>query len=309
MYLEFFGLHKPPFRITPDTHLFFEGCDRGATLQALCYAVSQGEGMIKVVGEVGTGKTMLCRMLPLTLKDDVDWVYLAHPSLSPEHTLHAIAQEMGLVIEPTDDKLSVMRMLHKTLLERHAQGRKVVVLVEEAQGMSLETLEEIRLLSNLETGEYKLMQLILFGQPELDDKLKCTEIRQLRERITYSLYLHPLNANDVHAYLNFRLRAAGYTGPDLFSLQIAKAIYKFSQGLIRRINIIADKTLLTAFTQDRHTLQVADIRNAAKDSQFQPQKTWWKVWPLASSILLCGMIAQQISPVSDLPAPQLETQR
>jgi MSHA biogenesis protein MshM len=283
MYLDFFGLQKPPFRITPDTHAFFEGSDRGAVLHALCYAITQGEGITKVVGEVGSGKTMLCRMLPLKLSDDIDWVYLAHPSLSPEHTLHAIAQELGLSVGENADKLAVMRLLHQTLLERHAQNRKVVVLVEEAQGMPLESLEEIRLLSNLETSEYKLMQIVLFGQPELDDNLANPKIRQLRERITHSLYLTPLELADIHAYLNFRLRAVGYKGPDLFSRPIAKAIAHYSLGLVRRINIIADKTLLAAYAQDRHSLTVADIKQAARDSRFQPQKRWWS-WLTLDSV-------------------------
>lgn len=296
MYLDFFGLHKPPFRITPDTRVFFEGCDRGAALHALCYAIDQGEGILKVVGEVGSGKTMLCRMLAQKMPDTVDWVYLAHPSLSPEHTLHAIARELGLVVEKDTDKLSVMHRLHQTLLLRHADNRRVVVLVEEAQGMSLETLEEIRLLSNLETDEHKLMQIVLFGQPELDDNLAIPNIRQLRERITYSLYLPPLDPPQIHAYLNFRLHAAGYTGPNLFSLPLARAIAHYSEGLVRRINILADKTLLAAFIQDQHTLTINDIHQAARESRFDPQKRWWSTFRrVAQNILsfaaLCLSVA------------------
>lgn len=286
MYLEHFGLHKAPFRITPDTHVFFEGCDRGAALYALCYAIAQGEGITKVVGEVGTGKTMLCRMLPLKIEDAVDWVYLAHPSLSPEHTLHTIAHELGLDVKEGDDKLVVMRKLHEALLERHAQGRHVVVLVEEAQGMPLESLEEIRLLSNLETDEYKLLQIVLFGQPELDEKLADNRIRQLRERITYSLYLDPLSTPDILSYLNFRLRAAGYRGPDLFNKQLAKSIALYSRGLIRRVNILADKALLAAFTANRHDIRKNDIRNAAQDSQYHARKTWWQIWAAAATLLV-----------------------
>jgi MSHA biogenesis protein MshM len=270
MYLEFFGLDKPPFRITPDTTAFFGGADRGATLNALCYAITQGEGIIKVVGEVGSGKTMLCRMLPLTLEGRIDWVYLSHPSLSPEHTLHAIAHEMGLNVDAGSDKLNVMRALHETLLKKHRENRQVVVLVEEAQSMPLETLEEIRLLTNLETDDHKLLQLVLFGQPELDENLANPSIRQLRERITHSLYLMPLELPDIQAYLNFRLRSVGYTGPDLFSKKVATAIAHYSQGLIRRINILADKTLLLAYTKDSHSISVKDIQYVAQDSQFKP---------------------------------------
>jgi len=283
MYLEHFGLHKPPFRITPDTHVFFEGSERGPTLHALCYAIATGEGITKVVGEVGTGKTMLCRMLPNTLGDDIDWVYLAHPSLSPDQVLQEVARELGFVVTGYSDKLTVMRQLHSTLLERHAANRKVVVLVEEAQEMPLETLEELRLLSNLETDEYKLLQIVLFGQPELDEKLANRKIRQLRERITHSLYLPPLQLQDIHAYLNFRIRACGYTGPDLFSLAVAKTIYRYSHGLIRRINILADKALLAAYAKDCHNLSARDIKKAARDSQYQPRYKWWP-WFRASTI-------------------------
>ncbi len=275
MYLDYFGLSKPPFRITPDTHLFFEGCDRGAVLHTLCYAIDNGEGIVKVVGEVGTGKTMLCRMLPLTMGDHIDWIYLAHPSLSPEHTLHAIAHEMGLTVAPDADKLIVMRKLHETLLERHHLGRRVVILVEEAQGMPIDTLEEIRLLSNLETQDHKLMQIVLFGQPELDDNLAQTRIRQLRERITHSVTLSPLDLPDVHEYLNFRLRAVGYKGPDLFSKKVARAVARYSGGLIRRVNILADKMLIIAFTQNRHSLSVSDAKEAARDSEFHKKRPWW----------------------------------
>jgi len=287
MYLEHFGLHKPPFRITPDTHVFFEGSERGPTLHALCYAIATGEGITKVVGEVGTGKTMLCRMLPNTLGDDIDWVYLAHPSLSPDQILQEVARELGLGVTGYSDKLTVMRQLHSTLLERHAANRKVVVLVEEAQEMPLETLEELRLLSNLETDEHKLLQIVLFGQPELDEKLAGRKIRPLRERITHSLYLPPLQLQDIHAYLNFRIRACGYTGPDLFSLYVAKTIHRYSHGLIRRINILADKALLAAYAKDSHNLSAADIKKAARDSQYRPRHRWWP-WSNAIAVAVFG---------------------
>ncbi|MFT4712519.1 MAG: type II secretory pathway predicted ATPase ExeA [Candidatus Azotimanducaceae bacterium] len=287
MYLEHFGLQKPPFRITPDTHVFFEGSDRGATLHALCYAIATGEGITKVVGEVGTGKTMLCRMLPTTLGDDIDWAYLAHPSLSPEQILHEVARELGLAVTEHSDKLTVMRQLQATLLERHASNRKVVVLVEEAQEMPLETLEELRLLSNLETDEYKLLQIVLFGQPELDEKLAGRKIRPLRERITHSLYLSPLQLQDIHAYLNFRIRACGYTGPDLFSIHVAKSIHRYSHGLIRRINILADKALLAAYAKGSHNLNIGDIKKAARDSRYKPRRRWWP-WPQALAIGIIG---------------------
>ncbi len=272
MYSSVFGLRKPPFQITPDTQLFFSGSDRGPALQALCYAVQHGEGITKVVGEVGSGKTMLCRMLPLTLRDGFDWVYLPHPSLSPKHILHAIALELGLAVNDSADKFFVMRAIQQHLLQRFSEQRRVVVLIEEAQGMPLETLEEIRLLSNLETDEHKLLQIVLFGQPELDQNLEDRSIRQLRERIIHSLYLHPLGAEDICQYLNFRMKAAGYDGPSIFSLEVAKVVSRYSKGLIRRINILADKLLLIAFTRDRYYVGAADVHVAARDSQLE--KSW-----------------------------------
>ncbi len=276
MYEEFFGLTKPPFRITPDTRVFFEGCDRGAILQALCYAIDHGEGIIKVVGEVGAGKTMLCRMLPNTLIDNVDWVYLAHPRLNPEQMLYELARELDIPIYPSSDKLTVMRALQTSLLARHAANRNVVVLVEEAQEMPFETLEELRLLSNLETDEHKLLQIVLFGQPELDENLKRRNIRQLKERITHSLYLPPLKLDDIHAYLNFRLQACGYSGSELISVFTARTIEKYSHGLIRRINILADKALLAAFAEGRRFVTGDDVERAAKDSQYSNER-WWSV--------------------------------
>jgi len=268
MYLSHFGLQRQPFKITPDTSMFYPGNRRGAALQALKYAIMSGEGMIKVVGEVGSGKTMLCRMLEVELDDSVEVVYIANPSLSPENILHVIAFELKLDITPESSKLEVMQTLQNYLLARHAHNKQVVVFVEEAQSMPIETLEEIRLLSNLETNEHKLLQMVLFGQPELDEKLRNPAIRQLKERITHNFYLDPFPANDVYEYLNFRMRAVGYCGPDLFSQKMANRIERKSSGLTRRINILADKALLAAYAEGGHNIGKKHIDLAAKDSDF-----------------------------------------
>lgn len=268
MYYAFFGLKQPPFKITPDTEAFFEGGNRGAILEALLYAISHGEGIIKVTGEVGSGKTMLCRVLQTRLPENVENVYLANPSVSPEEILHAIAFELQLPLPRDATRLEVMHALNAYLLERHAQKRQVVVFVEESQGMPLATLEEIRLLSNLETQQHKLLQIVLFGQPELDENLRQPQIRQLRERITHSFHLAPLDEADVRAYLAFRLRAAGYHGPDLFSTRVIAYIAKASGGLTRRINLIADKALLAAFAESTHNVSLAHVKAAVRDSEF-----------------------------------------
>ncbi len=276
MYYEYFGLNQPPFRITPDTNLFFPGANRGAILEALIYAVGNGEGIVKVVGEVGSGKTMLCRMLEQELPERVEVVYIANPSLAPENILHVIAFELKLPVSPTTSRLEVMHALQEFLLARHAENRQVVVFVEEAQGMPIATLEEIRLLSNLETRQNKLLQIVLFGQQELDEKLALDEIRQLKERITYSFQLSPFNPTEIRDYLNSRIRACGYRAAELFSPGAVQAIADYSHGLVRRINIVADKSLLAAYADSRIQVSKAHVVKAARDSEFKSaRRRWW----------------------------------
>lgn len=267
MYNDHFGLRRPPFRITPDTSLFYSGADRGSMLEALTYVVLSGEGITKVIGEVGSGKTMLCRMLEEKFPERVETIYIANPGISPENILNVLAFEAGLIREPKS-KLEAMQLLQQWLLKKHAANRQVVVLIEEAQGMPLETLEEIRLLSNLETVQHKLMQIVLFGQPELDQKLTTNSIRQLKERITHNFYLSPLNRTQIKEYLNFRMRNAGYYGPDLFGDKLARLIGRYSAGLIRRVNILADKILLAAYAAGTTRLTPGHVRKAAADCQF-----------------------------------------
>lgn len=290
MYQGHFGLERQPFKITPDTSLFYEGSQRGAALEALIYAVTSGEGIIKVVGEVGSGKTMLCRMLEVRLADTVDVVYIANPSLSPDNILHVIAHELGLNIDTDSSKLEAMQQVQIYLLKKHADNRQVVLFVEEAQSMPTETLEEIRLLSNLETEHSKLLQMVLFGQPELDEKLAQPHIRQLKERITHSFYLEPFPPEDTLEYLNFRLRSVGYRGPDVFNQKTANAIEKYSGGLTRRINILADKALLASFSEGGHEVTTKHVRAGAIDSDFK-KKTNLKVWLVAVAVLAAVVIA------------------
>lgn len=268
MYYDYFGLKQPPFKITPDTSLFFPGGNRGAVLEALVYAVVSGEGIVKVVGEVGSGKTMLCRMLQEELPDSVEIVYLANPSLSPENILHAIAFELNLSITPESTRLQVMHTLQQYLLEKHSADQQVVVFVEEAQSMPIATLEEIRLLSNLETRQNKLLQIILFGQPELDEMIAQREIRQLKERITYSFQLHPFKINDINDYLNTRLRACGFRSGEMFNKAAVRKIRRYSKGLVRRINILADKSMLAAYASNKKRVTAAHVKQAARDSEF-----------------------------------------
>jgi type II secretory pathway predicted ATPase ExeA len=290
MYQEHFGLTRAPFKITPDTSLFYEGSNRGAALEALVYAINSGEGIIKVVGEVGSGKTMLCRMLELRLSDVIDVVYIANPSLSPDNILHVIAHELRLDINNDSSKLEVMQKLQEYLLNKHADNRQVVLFVEEAQSMPVETLEEIRLLSNLETEQNKLLQMVLFGQPELDQKLAQPHIRQLKERITHSFYLDPFPPKDTLEYLNFRLRNVGYRGPDVFNQNTANAVEKYSGGLTRRINVLADKALMASFSEGGHAVTSNHVKTAALDSDFKSSFNK-RPWYLGAAIVCALGIA------------------
>lgn len=291
MYNPHFGLEQAPFKITPNTDFFFNGGNRGAILEALSYAIKEGEGIIKVVGEVGSGKTMLCRMLQSTLPDSIETVYLAIPSVAPEHVLKAIAYELNMRLPKDADRLKTLQRLQNYLLKRHANGLQTVLFVEEAQAMPIATLEEIRLLSNLETNQDKLLQIVLFGQPELDENLEAENIRQLRDRITHSFNLGPFEADEIGEYLTFRLRAAGYHGPTLFTNSSIKKIAKASDGLLRRVNILADKSLLSAFSQNAYQVTPKHVNAAIEDSEFAPKKHQHKLLLLFIAFGVLLMIA------------------
>ena len=267
LYLDHFGLREPPFRITPHADFFFDGADRGATLEGLMYAILHDEGIVKVSGEIGSGKTTLCRVLIERLPPEVETVFLANPSYSRAEILHAIAAELGLppVQSPAE---SALRELQGRLIETYASGRRVVVLIDEAHAMPEETLEQVRLLSNLESSRHKLLQIVLFGQPELDAALAKTSMRQLRDRITHGFRTRPLTEPEVASYVSFRMRAAGYKGPDIFSPAAIRAIARAAGGLTRRVNVLADKALLAAFAANKHAVTPREVRAAIQDSEF-----------------------------------------
>ena len=308
LYLDHFGLTEPPFRITPHTDFFFAGADRGAVLDALCYALEHEEGIIQVSGEVGSGKTMLCRMLLQRLEArgrGGDTVYLANPSLSREEILAAIAADLGLEL-PDRSPHGTTRALQQALLERYAQGRRVVLLIDEAQAMPGPALEEVRLLSNLETPREKLLQIVLFAQPELDTRLADPALRPLRERITQHFQLQPLARPDVAAYLEFRLRAAGYRGPNPFTPAAVGRIARSSAGLTRRINILADKALLAAFCANQHQVDQDQAAAAIKDARFQPIAPSAARWlrPLALAAGGLGLLAFLTLALPGIPWPE-----
>ena len=311
MYFDYFGLKEAPFRITPNTEYWYAGGQRGEMLAALLYAIGQGEGIIKVVGEVGSGKTMLCRKLVAQLPDTIDSVYLGNPSLSADDMLAAILADLG-IDQPGESRQARLAQLNTTLLARHQAGRRVVAFVEEAQGITLDNLEFLRLLTNLETATDKLLQIVLFGQPELDVQLADPRIRQLKDRITLSLNLSPLTESEVADYLRARLTVAGYRGPDLFSTALIARMAQLSGGLSRRINVLADKTLLAAYAGQTHTLTPAHLDAAAGDADMHPPPRqpgqpaglprWvWLGVGLAAALGLATFVAWQA--LAPLPPP------
>ena len=291
MYLEHFGLAQPPFKITPHTEFFFTGANRGATLDALIYAIRSGDGLVKVTGEVGAGKTMLCRVLAERLPENIETIYLAIPSLTRDEILQAIAADLKLKTK-TLNTAGVLERIQSHLIKLHCQGRQVVILIDEAHAMPLETLEELRLLSNLETNRDKLLQIVLFGQPELDEHLAKPHMRQVRERITHSFFLRPMPKKDIGDYLNFRLRAAGYHGPDVFSEKCISMITAVSEGLTRRINILADKTLLAAYADGTYSVEPRHVNAAIDDSSFAKRR-WWSLpltWIFGAGVAVIALV-------------------
>jgi len=294
MYLVHFGITEHPFRITPVTEFFFSGANRGEILDALIYSISEVEGIVKVSGEVGSGKTMLCRMLLEKLPENIETIYLANPSLSREEMLYAIADGLGL--STSGERVGIiMSMIQNKLEEKASEGKRIVVLVDEAHAMPLDTLEELRLLYNLQVGNSKLLQIVLFGQPELNTKLDQPNMRQLKDRIVHHFNMQPLSRNILESYLMFRMRAAGYHGPNIFSPGAVKLIADASNGLMRRVNILADKSLLSAFVEDTYYVKTHHVQAALRDSDIEPVRSPTRkglvLAGVATAVLMAGLTA------------------
>lgn len=269
MYTRHFDLREPPFSITPDTSFFYAHSAHQNALNTLLVAVRSGEGFIKVTGEVGTGKTLLCRKFLGALAADRTFLtaYIPNPYLEPTTLLMAIADEFRIGYDEGINQHQLLKLLTKFLIDSYADGKRVILALDEAQAMPTETLEALRLLSNLETEKRKLLQVILFGQPELDRRLEEPSIRQLRQRITFSSKLQPLSLAEVEYYIAHRLSIAGYRGGRLFSARAIKALYKVSRGIPRLVNILAHKSLMAAFGQGLHYVEHAHVWSAVEDTE------------------------------------------
>lgn len=260
LYLAHFGLAEAPFAITPNPHFFYAGAQRGAVARALGHALRDDEGVIVLTGEVGSGKTMLCRMLLAECAEDLQHVYIANPAFGRHEIVAAIARDLGLAAG--DDAPTTLERLQRELIERHAVGKRVVVIIDEAHVMSLEALDEVRRLTNIETARHKLLAVVLCGQPELDALLERAELRPLRDRVVQRFTLPPLPREDVAEYLQCRLRAAGYRGGPLFEPAALRRIERASRGRVRRINLLADKALLACFARGGLLVGRADVERA-----------------------------------------------
>lgn len=269
LYLKHFDLERSPFQITPDIDFFFSGSKRGGILTALLHVACHEEGIVTAVAEVGSGKTLLARLMISRLPEDISSVYLANPCFSRDEIISAISRDLGLTNRPASTEENLAQ-LHQELLRRHAQGLRVLLVIDEAHAMPPESLEEVRLLSNLETDQHKLVNIMLFGQPELDTLLADRRLRQVRDRVIHRFELLPLPSEEAAAYIDHRLRVAGWSGGRLFTPAAMALLLKASHGRARRINLLADKALLAAYAEGVKQIEKHHVKTACGELHADP---------------------------------------
>ncbi|NRR31877.1 AAA family ATPase [Oxalobacteraceae bacterium] len=290
MYQNHFGLREVPFSITPDTSFFFTSPSSQEALNTLLVAARNGEGFIKITGEVGTGKTLLCRKFIATLGEEFVTAYIPNPYLEPRTLMLALADELDITQERDVDQHQLLKAITSRLLELAAQGKRVLLCLDEAQAIPLESLEALRLLTNLETEKRKLLQIVLFGQPELNRHLAADSIRQLAQRITFHYHLGPLTRDDIEYYLAHRLRVAGYAGSRLFTRGAVAKLYSSSGGIPRLVNILANKALMLCFGEGKRQVSRRHLALAARDTISTKGLRWpgpWQ-WVAAASLLVAA---------------------
>jgi general secretion pathway protein A len=285
MYTSFFGLQEKPFAITPDPRYLYLSERHAEALAHLLYGINEAGGFIQLTGEVGTGKTTVIRSLLEQLPGHADVALILNPRVTPAEFLLTICEELHVAVpEPGRGSTKVlMDLLGRHLLDTHARGRRVVLIVDEAQNLSTQTLEQVRLLTNLETATTKLLQIILIGQPELRELLDKPELRQLAQRITGRYHLNPLSAEESAAYVKHRMRVAGATA-EVFTPAALREIHRLSGGVPRIINVVCDRALLGAFTQEDHRVGGALVRQAASEVYGRPVPAPWLKWGTAAAV-------------------------
>ena len=306
MYEQFFGLSEAPFTLTPNTHFFLKSETHQQGLETLLVAVKNKEGFIKLTGEVGTGKTLLCRKLLNALDEEFVTAYIPNPCCTPETLYCLIADELGIELDTaeqdgpsnrftTDRQVLALRHINQKLLEYAQQGRKVVLVIDEAQSMPAASIEALRLLSNLETESDKLLQIVLFGQPELDQLLAQDSLRQLRQRITFQHRLDPLSRKDIERYISHRMILAGYSGQRLFDAAAVTTLHQASQGIPRLVNILCHKALMLAYGKGSAVVRKEHMKAAVKDTE-SAYSSWrfrlpWKAAMVAASVPFLGQLS------------------
>jgi len=295
MYLYHFGLGELPFTLTPNTNFYLPLAPHDEALAVLSTALQTGEGFIKVVGEVGTGKTLLCRKLLNEIPEHFVTAYIPNPYLNPDELRRAVAVELGVKQAQRMSVQLLTQRIQTRLLELHSQGHSVVLILDEAQALPEDSLEALRLFTNLETETRKLLQVVLFAQPELDQRLAKTEFRQLRQRITFAYKLRAMNAQEVQQYIQHRLQVAGYKGAELFPAKISQNIARVSRGVPRLVNILCHKMLMLAYGQGHYTMTVKLLKAAVQDTESIAQGSKKSLFAFSGlallSILLCGYFA------------------
>jgi MSHA biogenesis protein MshM len=286
MYATHFGLSELPFGITPDTSYFFSSPCSQEALNTLLVAAKAGEGFIKITGEVGTGKTLLCRKFMATLGDDFVTAYIPNPLLEPRTLMLALADELEVALEKDVDQHQLLKSITRRLLELAGQDKRVVLCLDEAQAIPIESLEALRLLTNLETEKRKLLQIVLFGQPELNRKLELESIRQLAQRITFHYHLGPLSRDDLDYYVAHRLRVAGFSGARLFSKGAVALLFAASGGIPRLVNILGHKALMLSYGQGRQQVERKHVDEAVRDTLGLRRSSWR--WLAAPSLALAA---------------------
>ena len=276
MYLYHFGLSELPFTLTPNTSYFFGLPSHNEALQVLTTALKTGEGFIKVTGEVGTGKTLLCRKLLNELPDHFDTAYIPNPLLSPAELRRAVASELGVNIDENFDQQAFTQKIQQRLIAINQQQKSAVLIIDEAQALPVESIEALRLMTNLETESRKLLQVVLFGQPELDEKLDRTELRQLRQRITFSYCLNLMDADQIFQYVHHRLQVAGYKGLNLFDKACCELLMKASKGTPRIVNVLCHKCLMLAYGEGGQTVTKGYVHQAINDTEAAFSVSKWR---------------------------------
>jgi MSHA biogenesis protein MshM len=267
MYLYHFGLKELPFTLTPNTNFYLGLEPHNEALAVLTTALKTGEGFIKVVGEVGTGKTLLCRKLLNEIPEHFVTAYIPNPYLKPDELRRAVAVELGVKQAQRMSVQLLTQRIQQRLLELHSQGHSVVLILDESQALPAESLEALRLFTNLETETRKLLQVVLFAQPELDQRLNEPAFRQLKQRITFSYNLRAMDSHEVESYIQHRMFVAGYKGKALFDRRICKKIAKVSKGIPRLVNILCHKMLMLSYGQGQFNITNKHLKIASDDTE------------------------------------------